>query len=79
MRRRALAQVKHYAATDNPFGDAELAEMLAHRGASPAPLGDARLVVLTSRGPTDLPDSIEADRQVQQTGLAALSRRERRS
>jgi pimeloyl-ACP methyl ester carboxylesterase len=75
MRAWALAQVKHYAATDNPFDDAELAEMLARRRASPAPLGDLRLVVLTSRGPTDLPDSIEADRQNQQTGLAALSRR----
>jgi hypothetical protein len=75
MRSWALAQIKHYAATDNPFDDAELAGMIAYRKASLAPLGNMRLIVLTSRAPTDLPDSIEADRQRQQTGLAALSHR----
>jgi pimeloyl-ACP methyl ester carboxylesterase len=74
MRTWALSQVKHYAATDNPFDGAELADMIAHRRASPVPLGDLRLVVLTSGAPSDLPQSVEADRQAQQAALATLSK-----
>jgi pimeloyl-ACP methyl ester carboxylesterase len=74
MRTWALSQIKHYAANDNAFDGAELAGMIAHRQVFPVPLGDIRLVVLTSGAPSDLPPRVEADRQAQQAGLANLSR-----
>jgi pimeloyl-ACP methyl ester carboxylesterase len=74
MRSWALAQTKHYAATDDPFEGAELAGMLAYRKSTPFPLDSLPVVVLTSGAPSDLPTDAERDRQAQQAGLATLSR-----
>ena len=79
MRRWALGQVKHYAASANPFEAEELALAIAEQRRAAYPLGDRPLVVLTAGnaeyGPGE--QAMEEDRRRAQAALARLSRRGR--
>jgi pimeloyl-ACP methyl ester carboxylesterase len=70
----AFAQVKHWAANDNPFEAEELAALLARWTGTDYPLGDLPVVVL-SRGRGDFDDrEAEEEHRRNQAELVRLSR-----
>lgn len=76
MRTWSLGQVKHYAASANPFEAEELALLIADQKKKEHPLGDIPLVVLTAGraeyGPNE--QALEDERKKIQAALAKLSR-----
>lgn len=73
MRAWAFAQVKHWAANDNPFEAEELAALLARWTGTAYPLGDMPVIVL-SRGRPDPDEAQEEEHQANQVELLGLSR-----
>jgi len=77
MRAWAIAQIKHYGPSDNPFEPEELAGLAAERATNPHPFGDLPLVVIT-RGIIEDPEpdnnaETEAARKRDFADVAALS------
>jgi pimeloyl-ACP methyl ester carboxylesterase len=77
MRTWSLSQIKHYAASANPFEAEELALMIADQKQKEHPLGDIPLIVLTAGRPEYGPQEqkLEDERKNDQAMLATLSRR----